>query len=95
MLVAEIRRIFPTTVGLPMEISLYTSAVAVAAIECKFRWYSLTIVDLRTLVIHYSDTENVLFFIVQATVTPPLPKNFQVAQLLKSDINIRAAIAPR
>lgn len=36
-----------------------------------------------------------LFPIVQATVTPPLPANFHGAQLLKSDINIRAAIAPR
>lgn len=36
-----------------------------------------------------------LFFIVQATVTPPLPQNFHASQLLKSDINMRAAIAPR
>lgn len=35
MLVAEIRRIYPTTVGLPMELSFYTAGVAVASVECK------------------------------------------------------------
>lgn len=35
MLVAEIRRIFPTAVGLPMEVSFYTAGVAAAAVECK------------------------------------------------------------
>ncbi|XP_074525154.1 vitellogenin-2-like [Halichoeres trimaculatus] len=64
MLVAEIRRIIPTVVGLPMELSFYTAAVAAAAVE------------------------------FQAEVTPPLPENFHAAQLLKSDINMRAAIAP-
>nr|SOX60631.1 vitellogenin Ab [Solea senegalensis] len=29
-----------------------------------------------------------------ATVTPPLPENFHATQLLKSDISVRAAIAP-
>ncbi|XP_041790599.1 vitellogenin-2-like [Chelmon rostratus] len=33
MLVAEVRRIFPTAVGLPMELSFYTAAVAAAAVE--------------------------------------------------------------
>ncbi|XP_049910405.1 vitellogenin-2-like isoform X2 [Epinephelus moara] len=33
MLVAEVRRILPTTVGLPMELSFYTAAVAVASVE--------------------------------------------------------------
>ncbi|XP_073332773.1 vitellogenin-2-like [Pagrus major] len=33
MLVAEVRRILPTTVGLPMELSFYTAAVAAASIE--------------------------------------------------------------
>ncbi|XP_062252051.1 vitellogenin-2-like [Platichthys flesus] len=64
MLVAEVRRIIPTAVGLPMELSFYTAAVAAATVE------------------------------FQAIVTPTLPENFQAAQLLKSDINIRAAIAP-
>uniref|UniRef100_A0A8D3C373 Phosvitin n=1 Tax=Scophthalmus maximus TaxID=52904 RepID=A0A8D3C373_SCOMX len=64
MLVAEVRRIIPTAIGLPMELSFYTAAVAAASVE------------------------------FQATVTPPLPANFHGAQLLKSDINIRAAIAP-
>ncbi|KAL2090118.1 hypothetical protein ACEWY4_014806 [Coilia grayii] len=35
MLVAEVRRIFPTAVGVPMEISLYSAAVAAAAIKVK------------------------------------------------------------
>lgn len=43
----------------------------------------------------YTHTKNVLFFIVQATVSPPLPENFHAAQLLKSDINMRAVITPR
>ncbi|KAM7011967.1 LOW QUALITY PROTEIN: vitellogenin 2 [Tautogolabrus adspersus] len=64
MLVAEVRRILPTTVGLPMELSFYTAAVAAASVE------------------------------FQAEVTPPLPENFHAAQLLKSDINMRAAISP-
>uniref|UniRef100_A0A8C4ICX9 Phosvitin n=1 Tax=Dicentrarchus labrax TaxID=13489 RepID=A0A8C4ICX9_DICLA len=64
MLVAEVRRILPTAVGLPMELSFYTAAVAAASIE------------------------------FQATVSPPLPENFHPAQLLKSDVNMRAAISP-
>lgn len=35
MLVAEIRRIFPTAAGLPMELSFYTAGVAAATVECK------------------------------------------------------------
>ncbi|KAM9831430.1 vitellogenin 2 [Neosynchiropus ocellatus] len=35
MLVAEVRRIFPTSVGLPMELSFYTAAVASAAVEIQ------------------------------------------------------------
>uniref|UniRef100_A0A7N6AEE7 Phosvitin n=1 Tax=Anabas testudineus TaxID=64144 RepID=A0A7N6AEE7_ANATE len=64
MLVAEIRRIIPTAVGLPMELSFYTAAVAAASVEGK------------------------------STVTPPVAENFHPAQLLKSDISLRAAIAP-
>ncbi|XP_033477698.1 vitellogenin-2-like isoform X1 [Epinephelus lanceolatus] len=33
MLVAEVRRILPTTVGLPMELSFYTAAMAAASVE--------------------------------------------------------------
>nr|AKK31327.1 vitellogenin B [Larimichthys crocea] len=33
MLVAEVRRILPTAVGLPMELSFYTAAVAAASVE--------------------------------------------------------------
>lgn len=43
MLVAEIRRIVPTVVGLPMELGFYTAAVAAAAVECKVHFYSFTI----------------------------------------------------
>ncbi|KAL3047365.1 hypothetical protein OYC64_021558 [Pagothenia borchgrevinki] len=64
MLVAEVRRIIPTAVGLPMELAFYTAAVAAASVE------------------------------FEATVSPPLPANFHASQLLKSDINIRAAITP-
>ena len=35
ILAAEVRRIFPTTIGLPMELSFYTAAVAHAAVQCK------------------------------------------------------------
>uniref|UniRef100_A0A8C3AN36 Phosvitin n=1 Tax=Cyclopterus lumpus TaxID=8103 RepID=A0A8C3AN36_CYCLU len=34
-LMAEVRRILPTTVGLPMELSFYTAAVVAASLECK------------------------------------------------------------
>ncbi|XP_070816139.1 vitellogenin-2-like isoform X2 [Chaetodon trifascialis] len=64
MLVAEVRRILPTAVGLPMELSFYTAGVAAASVE------------------------------FQATVSPPLPENYHAAQLLKSDISLRAAISP-
>ncbi|XP_010782071.1 vitellogenin-2-like [Notothenia coriiceps] len=64
MLVAEVRRIIPTAVGLPMELAFYTAAVAAASV--KF----------------------------EANVSPALPANFHASQLLKSDINIRAAITP-
>lgn len=50
MLVAEVRRILPTTVGLPMELSFYTAAVAAASIECKFHWCSLTVADCQKYV---------------------------------------------
>lgn len=36
LLAAEVRRILPTALGLPMELSFYTAAVAAAAVECKF-----------------------------------------------------------
>uniref|UniRef100_UPI0009B472AA vitellogenin-2-like n=1 Tax=Monopterus albus TaxID=43700 RepID=UPI0009B472AA len=64
MLLAELRRILPTTVGLPMELSFYTAAVVAASVTA------------------------------QATVTPPVPQNFHLAQLLKSDINVRLAATP-
>nr|XP_046247526.1 vitellogenin-2-like [Scatophagus argus] len=35
MLVAEVRRILPTAVGLPMELSFYTAAVAAASVELQ------------------------------------------------------------
>lgn len=36
LLVAEVRRIIPTSIGLPMELSLYTAAVAAASAKCNF-----------------------------------------------------------
>jgi len=41
MLVAEVRRIMPTTVGLPMELSFYTAAVAAATVDCKLQKQNL------------------------------------------------------
>lgn len=35
-LVGEVRRILPTAVGLPMELSFYTATVAAASVECNF-----------------------------------------------------------
>ncbi|KAM8874646.1 vitellogenin-2-like [Spinachia spinachia] len=64
LLLSEVRRIIPTSVGLPMELSLYSAAVAAASAELK------------------------------ATVSPPLPADYQVAQLLKSDISMRTTISP-
>ena len=37
LLAAEVRRIFPTAAGLPMELGLYTAAVAAADINGKYR----------------------------------------------------------
>ena len=42
LLVAEVRRILPTSVGLPMELSFYTAAVAAASVVCKYHSCSLT-----------------------------------------------------
>ncbi len=36
LLAAEVRRILPTAVGLPMEFSLYTAAVAAASVNGMF-----------------------------------------------------------
>ena len=36
LLAAEVRRIFPTSAGVPMELSLYTAAVVAATANSKF-----------------------------------------------------------
>uniref|UniRef100_A0A8C6Q8A1 Phosvitin n=1 Tax=Nothobranchius furzeri TaxID=105023 RepID=A0A8C6Q8A1_NOTFU len=64
ILAAEVRRILPTAIGLPMELSFYTAAVAAASVE------------------------------LHATVSPPLTGKFNLAQLLNSDISLKADIAP-
>ncbi|KAJ8408504.1 hypothetical protein AAFF_G00259180 [Aldrovandia affinis] len=64
LLVAEMRRIFPTSAGIPMELSLYTAAVAVATANIK------------------------------ATLTPAPAETFHVAQLMNTDIELQADIAP-
>lgn len=47
MLVAEVRHIFPTAVGLPMELSFYTAAVAAASVERKWTVDCALVVSLR------------------------------------------------
>ena len=42
MLVAEVRRIMPSNIGLPIELSFYTAAVAAATVECKLQKQHLT-----------------------------------------------------
>lgn len=37
LLATEVRRILPTAAGLPMELSLYTAAVAAAAVQGKWK----------------------------------------------------------
>ncbi|KAM7387895.1 hypothetical protein PAMP_024106 [Pampus punctatissimus] len=64
LLVTEMRRILPTAAGLPMEFSLYTAAVAAAAVQVK------------------------------ATTTPPLPENFHLAHVLKTDMQLETEIKP-
>lgn len=43
--------------------------------------------------------KNILFscvlLLVQATVSPPLPVNYRVSQLVESNIQLRATVAPR
>lgn len=36
LLAVEVRHIFPTAVGVPMELSFYTAAVAIATVSGKF-----------------------------------------------------------
>lgn len=97
MLLGELRRILPTTVGLPMEISLITSAVTAASIEGKFHLDSLQVYKREKYI--DIDMKNILFscvlLLVQATVSPPLPVNYRVSQLVESDIQLRATVAPR
>ncbi|XP_067452954.1 vitellogenin-1-like [Thunnus thynnus] len=64
LLATEVRRILPTAAGLPMELSLYTAAVAAAAVQVK------------------------------ATTTPPLPENFHLTHLLKTDMQLETEIKP-
>lgn len=45
-LISEVRRILPTTVGLPMELSFYTAAVAVSSLDCKLHLCCLNVADL-------------------------------------------------
>ncbi|MGH0139051.1 UNVERIFIED_CONTAM: hypothetical protein FKN15_070978 [Acipenser sinensis] len=64
LLVAEVRRILPTCIGLPMEMSLYVSAVTTADIN------------------------------VQAHITPSPTNDFNVAQLLNSNIMLHTDVTP-
>ncbi|RXM97975.1 Vitellogenin [Acipenser ruthenus] len=64
LLVAEVRRILPTCIGLPMEMSLYVSAVTTADIN------------------------------VQAHITPSPTNDFNVAQLLNSNIVLHTDVTP-
>lgn len=47
MLVAEVRRIIPTAIGLPMELSFYTAAVAAASVECNYHGCNLIDMTLK------------------------------------------------
>ncbi|MGH0180953.1 UNVERIFIED_CONTAM: hypothetical protein FKN15_005211 [Acipenser sinensis] len=64
LLVSEVRRILPTCIGLPMEMSLYVSAVTTADIN------------------------------VQAHITPSPTNDFNVAQLLNSNIMLHTDVTP-
>ncbi|MED6284428.1 Vitellogenin-2, partial [Characodon lateralis] len=64
ILAIEVRCIFPSSLGLPMELSLYTAGVTAASVE------------------------------VQATISPPPPEDFHPVHLLKSDISMKALVAP-
>ncbi|XP_033937400.1 vitellogenin-1-like isoform X2 [Pseudochaenichthys georgianus] len=64
LLVTEVRRILPTSAGLPMELSFYTAVVAAASVQVK------------------------------AITTPPLPENFLLADLLKTDIQLETEVKP-
>lgn len=46
VLATEVRRIMPTAAGLPMELSLYTAAVAAAAVQSKGRGRCVVLVRL-------------------------------------------------
>lgn len=96
MLLAEVRRIIPTAVGLPMELSFYTAAVAAASVECKSCECDLKLKTKEMSIFTPLSILklNLLFYLVHASVNPPLPADFHATQLLKSDINMRAAIAP-
>lgn len=65
LLVGEIRRILPTAVGLPMELSFYTAAVADVSVECNFQscgfnliWYFKKLCILILKLYHFHSTSH-------------------------------------
>lgn len=59
LLLSEVRRIIPTSVGLPMELSLYTTAVAAASAECKLHLCSLNVPDFTKFQTIKTNAQNV------------------------------------
>ncbi|XP_068616270.1 vitellogenin-1-like [Brachionichthys hirsutus] len=64
LLATEMRRIIPTAAGLPMELSLYTAAVAAFGVQVKL------------------------------TTSPALRENFQLAHLLKTEVQLETEVKP-
>lgn len=90
LLAAEVRRIFPTAAGLPMELGLYTAAVAAADINGKYcKHFFLFYAHYLSIVCLY------FLSIVKATFTPALPEPIHVAHLLQTDIQLHAEVKPR
>lgn len=43
----------------------------------------------------YVGGDHLLLFLVKATMTPALPENFKLTELLKTDMQIESEITPR
>lgn len=102
LLAAEVRRIFPTAVGVPMEFSFYSAAVAAASVNSEFFFLplifhsALVFCSYKRVTSHF---DIVLFILlVQATITPPLPEQpetITLEQLMRTDVQFQAEVKPR
>ncbi|KAJ3599338.1 hypothetical protein NHX12_033301 [Muraenolepis orangiensis] len=88
MLVAEVRRIMPTTVGLPMELSFYTAAVAAATVDFQTTVSPPLPPNFAAAQLLNSDIE------IKAAITPSVSMHTYAVMGVNTDL-IQAALMSR